>query len=130
VHCHSKPASENLLKTGPASATLGYDPALRLYETVGAGVTTRFGYDGADLTAEYNAAGTLLRRYVHGPGSDEPLVWYEGSVLSDRIYGDSALNVQPSAPDFFAPPPLARSSHLHRQRPQPTHHGRGHSAWL
>jgi RHS repeat-associated protein len=25
--------------------------------------------------------GTLLRRYVHGPGTDEPLVWYEGSAV-------------------------------------------------
>ena len=29
--------------------------------------------------AEYNGAGSLLRRYVHGPGVDEPVVWYEGS---------------------------------------------------
>jgi hypothetical protein len=21
----------------------------------------------------------VLRRYVHGPGADEPLVWYEGA---------------------------------------------------
>jgi RHS repeat-associated protein len=72
------------MRTAPNSATLSYDPAMRLYETVGAGVTTRFGYDGADLVAEYNGSNTLLRRYVHGPGSDEPLVWYEGSGLTDR----------------------------------------------
>jgi RHS repeat-associated protein len=76
--------SENLLKTAPNSVTLAYDPALRLYETVGGGATTRFGYDGSDLIAEYNGSNTLLRRYVHGPGSDVPLVWYEGSVLTDR----------------------------------------------
>ena len=29
--------------------------------------------------AEYNGSGTLLRRYVHGPGADEPLLWYEGA---------------------------------------------------
>ena len=28
----------------------------------------------------------LLRRYVHGPGVDEPLVWYEGSGTSDRRF--------------------------------------------
>jgi RHS repeat-associated protein len=28
----------------------------------------------------------LLRRYVHGPGSDEPLVWYEGAGLTDRRF--------------------------------------------
>jgi RHS repeat-associated protein len=26
----------------------------------------------------------VLRRYVHGPGSDEPLVWYEGTGTADR----------------------------------------------
>jgi hypothetical protein len=26
----------------------------------------------------------MLRRYVHGPGMDEPIVWYEGSGTSDR----------------------------------------------
>jgi RHS repeat-associated protein len=36
------------------------------------------------LIAEYNASNSLLRRYVHGPGSDEPLVWYEGTGLTDR----------------------------------------------
>lgn len=33
---------------------------------------------------EYNGSNQLLRRYVHGPGVDEPLVWYEGATLSDR----------------------------------------------
>jgi RHS repeat-associated protein len=81
-------SSENLLLTqsvnGVQTATLAYDPALRLYETVGAGVTTRFSYDGADMTGEYGTTNNLLRRYVHGPGSDEPLVWYEGTGTSDR----------------------------------------------
>ena len=37
------------------------------------------------MIAEYDAAGTsVLRRYVHGAGMDEPLVWYEGSGTSDR----------------------------------------------
>jgi RHS repeat-associated protein len=70
--------------TGAGSATLAYDPAGRLYQTVGGGVTARFLYDGADLIAEYDGAGALLRRYVHGPGADEPIVWYEGSSTSDR----------------------------------------------
>jgi RHS repeat-associated protein len=47
-------------------------------------VTTRRQYDGNALIAEYNASNVLQRRYVHGPGSDEPLLWYEGSVLTDR----------------------------------------------
>src|SRR3546814_15630960 len=36
------------------------------------------------MAGEYNSAGTLTERYVHGPGSDEPLVWYHGSGTTDR----------------------------------------------
>ncbi|MDP1914301.1 hypothetical protein [Brevundimonas sp.] len=32
--------------------------------------------------AEYDAAGTLLRRYVHADGADVPLVWYEGAMTA------------------------------------------------
>jgi RHS repeat-associated protein len=39
-------------------------------------------YDGDRLIAEYNTAGTVQRRYVHGAGVDEPLVWYEGASVS------------------------------------------------
>ena len=77
--------ADNLLVSA-GSATLGYDPLGRLAQTVGAGVTTRFAYDGADLIAEYSASNTMLRRYVHGPGSDEPLVWYEGASSADRRF--------------------------------------------
>jgi RHS repeat-associated protein len=76
-------SSENLLKTGPSSATLSYDPALRLYQTGGT-TTTRFQYDGLSLIAEYDGSNALLRRYVHGPGVDEPLAWYEGTGLTIR----------------------------------------------
>lgn len=42
--------------------------------------------DAAPLAANDNGAGALLRRYVHGPGVDEPLVWYEGSGVGNRRY--------------------------------------------
>jgi RHS repeat-associated protein len=76
--------SFNRLTSGPSSATLSYDPMSRLYQTVGGGVTTKMQYDGVSLIGEYNSGGTLQRRYVHGPGTDEPLVWYEGSSTTDR----------------------------------------------
>jgi RHS repeat-associated protein len=69
--------------SGPSAMTLTYDPLGRLRTTVAGAVTTTFLYDGDRLAAEYNGA-TLLRRYVHGAGVDEPLVWYEGSGLTDR----------------------------------------------
>jgi len=80
---------ENRLRsaTGPASVTLGYDPVGRLAESAVAGMgTTEFLYDGSDLVAEFDGAGNVIRRYVHGPGVDEPLVWYEGAGTSDRRY--------------------------------------------
>jgi hypothetical protein len=60
---------ENRLTSGAGAtnATLTYDPLGRLNSTVGGGVTTRFLYDGDELVGEYDGAGTLLRRYVHGP---------------------------------------------------------------
>jgi len=77
-------------KTGTA-ATLGYDPEGRLRTTTINGTTLGLLYDGANLITEYDAAGTtVLRRYVHGPGVDEPLVWYEGSGTTAKnwLYAD------------------------------------------
>ena len=71
--------------SGSTTATLTYDPLGRLFQTSGgASGTTQFLYDGDALVAEYNGSGTLLRRYAHGPGVDEPLIWYEGTNLSSR----------------------------------------------
>ncbi|GAA4644470.1 hypothetical protein GCM10023115_24300 [Pontixanthobacter gangjinensis] len=37
-------------------------------------------YDGDALIGEYNATGTQLQRYIHGPGAgDDPLIRYPGS---------------------------------------------------
>jgi len=44
----------------------------------------QFLYDGDQRIAEYDgSSGVLLRRYVHGNGDDAPLIWFEGSGLSD-----------------------------------------------
>jgi RHS repeat-associated protein len=65
--------------SGAHQATLAYDPLGRLWQVGGPAGTTRFVYDGDDLVEEYDAAGYRPRIYVHGPGADEPLVWYEFS---------------------------------------------------
>ncbi|MEI9928644.1 MAG: RHS repeat-associated core domain-containing protein [Sphingomonas sp.] len=75
-------SAENHLLSGPGT-TLSYDPLGRLDHSSESGGTT-FLYDGSDLVAEYDGAGTLVARYVHGPGVDEPLIWYNGSGTSDR----------------------------------------------
>lgn len=77
-------------------ATPGYDPLGRLMQTALGLTTTRFGYDGAAMIAEYDGSNSLVRRYVHGPGvqgsgvqgsgDDELLVWYEGSGATDRRF--------------------------------------------
>jgi RHS repeat-associated protein len=73
--------------SGGKVASLSYDPNGRLYKTGPTSATaTRLLYDGDALVAEYDSSGNLLRRYVHGPGIDEPLVWYEGSSLATRRF--------------------------------------------
>ena len=69
---------------------MAYDAEGRLRQTAIAGPTTSLAYDGTDLIAEYSSAGSLLRRYVHGPGVDEPLVVYEGSGTTSKtwLYAD------------------------------------------
>lgn len=69
--------------TSPISASLAYDGGSRLIE-YNPGTATRMYYAGANLIAETNTSGSILRRYVPGPGTDEPVVWYEGAGAADR----------------------------------------------
>jgi RHS repeat-associated protein len=77
-------SKQNELISAP-NATFYYDPAGRLmeYDTTS---STRFYYGGSDLLAEVDSGNNILRRYVPGPGTDEPIVWYEGSNASDRRF--------------------------------------------
>lgn len=45
-------------------------------------------YDGVNLIAEYDSSGVIVRRYVHGVGNDEPLIWYEknGASFDKRFF--------------------------------------------
>ena len=38
------------------------------------------------MIGEYNTSNRLQRRYVHGPGIDSPIVWYEGSGTTNRRF--------------------------------------------
>ncbi len=78
---------ENRLITKSGGTSVSYDPKGRLSQVAATSGTTRFLYDGDELTLEYASNGaTILRRYVHGAGIDDPLVWYEGSGLTDKRY--------------------------------------------
>jgi RHS repeat-associated protein len=81
---------ENRLVATSAGAALSYDPLGRLYQVSLGGSTTTFLYDGDALVAEYDTAGTLTRRYVHGEGADVPLVQYNGTDPNQIrfLYGD------------------------------------------
>ena len=75
---------ENRLTAESSAAfQVNYDPTGRLYQTVSGSTTTQYLYSDDRLVAEYNG-GTVLRRYVHGPGTDVPVVWYEGVSLTTR----------------------------------------------
>jgi RHS repeat-associated protein len=94
--------------TGDRNAALRYDPLGRLYELTVASGTTRFLYDGDALVAEYDGAGTLTARYVHGNAAgDDPLVQYAGGVrrflVSDHqgsIVALTAANATPSVNSY------------------------------
>jgi RHS repeat-associated protein len=79
---------ENRLLTasGPTAVSLAYDPLGRLQSTTVGATATQYLYSGTKLVAELDGLGNVLRRYVHGPGTDDPVVWYEGSTLATRNY--------------------------------------------
>ena len=68
--------AENRLGSASNGTALVYDPLGRLFQIAKGGVTTQFLYDGNKLTVEYDGVGNITNRYIHGPGDDDPLVWY------------------------------------------------------
>lgn len=75
--------SENRLSAA-GSSLIYYDPVGRILLNSHGSVSERFDYDGDAMIVEMDGNGAVVRRYVHGPWADEPLVWYEGSGTSDR----------------------------------------------
>jgi RHS repeat-associated protein len=73
---------ENRLVAASGDFTMSYDPLGRLFQAGGTSDVIRYLYDADDLIAEYNPSGTMLRRYVHGAGVDDPLLWYETNGVS------------------------------------------------
>jgi RHS repeat-associated protein len=79
-------AAGRLTQDGASGRLLYYDPLGRLSNVIPANWSSyRISlYAGTQAIAEDAGYGTILRRFVFGPGIDEPLVWYEGSGISDR----------------------------------------------
>jgi RHS repeat-associated protein len=88
-------------------------------------ITTNFDYAGSTLISERSwPSYSVLRRYVHGPGTDEPLVWYEGAGTTDRrwLHADergSVVAVSNSAGSV-----IALNSYDEYGIPQSTNQGR------
>ena len=76
------PENRLIGETGPITMTLAYDPTGRLQQSVIGTTTTQFLYDGDALVAEYDGSNNVLRRYVHGPEVDNPLIWFEGPLTT------------------------------------------------
>lgn len=70
---------------GGANLSLVYDPIGRLakYSTDGGSTFKTFLYDMSDLVGEYDTGGNLSERYIHGGGTDNPLMWLHGSGATD-----------------------------------------------
>ena len=65
--------------TPATTSTYRYDGFGRRIEKIGNGVTRRYVYDGEDILLEYDGTNTLVARYTHGPGIDEPIAVTKGS---------------------------------------------------
>ena len=70
--------------SGAKTASLLYDPLGRLVRTHNGNTASArwFVYDGNEMVAEYDGSGNMLKRYLHGPGVDEPLAWFDGPTTN------------------------------------------------
>lgn len=92
VNTYTYDVENRLTSVVSATGTTGvlYDPLGRLWRVVraGGGGSWEYLHDGDDIVARYNFVGTsspLNTRYVHGPGTDDPLVWYIGSSVANPM---------------------------------------------
>ena len=86
AHTYGYDAQNRLTSVSGSPATaLSYDPAGSLFQTA-ASSTTRLLYDGDQIVGEYDGSNNLLRRYVDGPGVDDPIVAYQGSGSGSRTW--------------------------------------------
>jgi RHS repeat-associated protein len=67
-------------KNGAEVARFAYDPLGRRIEEVATGVATAWTYDDDEILRE--TPGTSVVKYIHGPGTDEPLAADDGTVLT------------------------------------------------
>ena len=66
--------------------TYKYDVTGRRSEKKVDGYTTRYCYDGSHVIAEYDGNNNLLRKYIYGPGVDEPICMIEVADSNAAYY--------------------------------------------
>jgi len=66
--------------------TYKYDPSGRRIKKTVDGYKTTYCHDGGHEIAEYDGNGNLLRKYVYGPGVDQPICMIEISGGSQVSY--------------------------------------------
>jgi RHS repeat-associated protein len=88
---YAAPGAQTGLFSADSSFFNGGNKAVIAFQVPGSAGTatvTRFAYDGDALIPEYDGAGVLRHRHVHGPdaAADDPLVWYSytGAAPSRR----------------------------------------------
>ncbi|MEP3244233.1 MAG: RHS repeat-associated core domain-containing protein [Sneathiella sp.] len=78
--------------TNPAmTASYAYDPHGRRVSKTVDSVTTAFLLDGSEEIADYDGNGQMLRRYIYGPGTDEPVAMVEISSGNRSYFHQDGL---------------------------------------
>lgn len=80
--------SQNQIKTSNNAfvSTLAYDPLGRLWENAAGTSASRFSYDGLEPLTNQDTTGTLWRRNIYGPATDEMLVQYQDQGAVKRRF--------------------------------------------
>jgi RHS repeat-associated protein len=82
---------KRVLKNAVEQARFAYDPLGRRVERVAGGTTTLWTYQGEDILRE--TAGGTGTKYVHGPGTDEPLAQEDGAGVLNHLHADALGSV-------------------------------------
>jgi RHS repeat-associated protein len=78
-------------KNGVEVARYAYDPLGRRVEKVAGGVTASYAYDQEDVLREARGVSTL--KYIHGPGTVEPLAREDGAGALTYYHSDGLASI-------------------------------------
>ena len=71
---------------GSTTWTYAYGPLDRRMSKADGTNTIQYLYDNDRAVAEYNGSGTLLRKYIYGPGLDEPIMMIVPGDPNETVY--------------------------------------------